>query len=59
MKSALRQNLRSAELEKKGKDLNNLQEQLAKHMGKKPKNSSVVRSVAFWLIGLLADGKFI
>ena len=54
MKSAdaLRQNLRVAELarmtvERESKDLNDLQEQLARHMGKKPKNSLVVRSVAF------------
>ena len=54
MKSAdaLRQNLRAAELarmtvERESKDLNDLQEQLARHMGKKPKNSLVVRSVAF------------
>ena len=46
MKSAdaLRQNLRAAELarmtvERESKDLNDLQEQLARHMGKKPKNS--------------------
>ena len=46
MKSAdaLRQNLRSAELarmtvERESKDLNDLQEQLARHMGKKPKKS--------------------
>ena len=41
---ALRQNLRAAELarvtvEKESKDLNALQEDLAKHMGKKPKTS--------------------
>ena len=46
MKSAdaLRQNLRAAELarmtvERESKDLYDLQEQLARHMGKKPKNS--------------------
>ena len=46
MKSAdaLRHNLRAAELarmtvEKESKDLNDLQEQLARHMGKKPKKS--------------------
>ena len=46
MKSAdaLRQNLKAAELsrvtvEKESKDLNALQEDLAKHMGKKPKTS--------------------
>ena len=41
---ALRQNLRAAELarvtvEKESKDLNASQEDLAKHMGKKPKTS--------------------
>ena len=41
---ALRQNLRAAELarvtvEKESKDLNALHEDLAKHMGKKPKTS--------------------
>ena len=53
MKSAdaLRQNLRAAELarmtvERESKDLYDLQEQLARHMGKKPKNS-VVRSADF------------
>ena len=53
MKSAeaLRQNLRAAELarmtvERESKDLLDLQEQLARHMGKKPKNS-VVRSADF------------
>ena len=46
MKSAdaLRHNLRAAELarmtvERESKDLNDLQEQLARHMGKKPKKS--------------------
>ena len=46
MKSAdaLKQNLRAAELarmtvERESKDLYDLQEQLARHMGKKPKNS--------------------
>ena len=43
MKSAdaLRQNLRAAEMtvERESKDLNDLQEQLARHMGKKPKIS--------------------
>ena len=46
MKSAdaLRHNLRAAELarmtvERESKDLYDLQEQLARHMGKKPKNS--------------------
>ena len=41
---ALRQNLRAAELarvtvERESKDLNALQEELARHMGKKPKAS--------------------
>ena len=41
---ALRHNLRAAELarmtvERESKDLYDLQEQLARHMGKKPKNS--------------------
>ena len=41
---ALRQNLRAAELarvtlERESKDLNALQEDLARHMGKKPKTS--------------------
>ena len=47
MKSAeaLRQNLRAAELarmtvERESKDLYDLQEQLARHMGKKPKKNS-------------------
>ena len=47
---AVRHNLRAAEMarmtvERESKELNNLQEQLARHMGKKPKKSGVFRSV--------------
>ena len=51
---ALRHNLRAAEMarttvERESKELNDLQEQLARHMGKKPKKSVVFRSVVLGL----------
>ena len=51
---ALRHNLRAAEMarttvERESKELNDLQEQLARHMGKKPKKSGVFRSVVLGL----------
>ena len=51
---AVRHNLRAAEMarmtvERESKELNDLQEQLARHMGKKPKKSGVFRSVVLGL----------